>query len=222
MGEKKMLVGCDISRWNGKSAVHKILMQHAVEFFICKASEGVTYRDVLFDKNIDDARACGKLIGAYHYARPENGNKPEDEAANFVNAVRQYIGNILMALDWEGEALKHDAEWAVKWCNAVEDMTGVKPLLYVQETALTQMSKAFYGTDYGLWVAKWSQSAPATGSWPFWAIWQYNNSPFDLDKFNGDKEQFLKYCRSSTVENDSDGNEDNDNPHYCGCCCCRK
>lgn len=221
MGEKKMLVGCDISRWNGGSAVRKVLTRREdVEFFICKATEGKTYRDDKFYKNIVDAIGWNKLIGAYHYARPENGNKPEDEAANFVNAVRKYVGNILMALDWEGEALKHDAEWALKWCNAVKDMTGVKPLLYVQETALPQMSKAFYEADYGLWVAKWSNSAPTTGAWPFWAIWQYNNSPFDLDKFNGDKEQFLKYCRSSTVENDPDGDEDN--PHYCGCCCCRK
>lgn len=221
MGEKKILVGCDISRWNGGSAVRNVLRQRAeVEFFICKATEGKTYCDNMFYKNIEDAIGWDKLIGAYHYARPENGNKPEDEAANFVNAVRAYIGNILMALDWEGEAIKHDAEWARKWCDTVAEMTGVKPLVYVQETALQKMGKVFDGTDYGLWVAKWSKSAPTTGSWPFWAIWQYTNSPFDLDKFNGDKEQFLKYCRSSTVENDPDGDEDN--PHYCGCCCCRK
>lgn len=215
MGEK--ILGCDLSKWNGANGVLDALSQYGdIKFVIAKATEGRTYKDQMFNIHMRTALVNNRLIGAYHYARPESGNTPEQEAINYVNAVRPYIGQCLMALDWEDKALtKSNSQWALAWCKAVFAMTGVRPVVYVQESYAKNMT-AFAGECYGLWAAKWSKNPPkAEPNWPFWALWQYTNKPFDLDWFNGSAEQFRAYCVSSTVEN-----EDlcDCQCHYCGCC----
>lgn len=210
------IYGCDVSRHNGVNAVEVCLAKmNNIQFIIAKATEGVTYRDPMFYKHISSAEQKNKMIGAYHYARPDNGNNPVSEANNFVTAVAPYIGRCLFALDWEDKSLtESDSRWALEWCKAVYAMTGVKPVVYVQESYIKEMD-AFAGEDFGLWVAKWSETEPKTSPvWNFWALWQKTNSPFDVDVFNGSAEQYMKYCTISTVEKDECDCE----CHYCGCC----
>lgn len=215
MGKK--ILGCDLSKWNGANGVLDALSKYGdIKFIIAKATEGRTYKDPMFDIHMRTALVNNRLIGAYHYARPDNKNRAEEEALNFVNAVRPYIGQCLLALDWEDKALtESDSTWAFKWCESVYAMTGVKPLVYVSEWYIPQM-KAFANMDFGLWVAKWDKKEPiVTPTWKFWAMWQYTNEPLDLNWFNGTTEQFRKYCVSSTVENEDICNCE---CHYCGCC----
>ena len=61
------------------------------DFVIVKATEGKTYSDPFFFQHIENAKKLGKLLGFYHFARPENNN-PHDEVLNFLNSVRGYIG----------------------------------------------------------------------------------------------------------------------------------
>lgn len=214
MGEK--IRGCDLSNWNGANGVLDALSRYGdIKFIIAKATEGRTYKDPMFNIHMRTALVNNRLIGAYHFARPDNGNTPEQEALNFVNAVRPYIGQCLLALDWEDKALtQSNSQWAKRWCDSVYNMTGVKPVVYVQESYINQMTE-FMAEDYGLWVAKWGDEPKFDKNWKFWALWQYNNVPLDLDWFNGNEEQFRKYCESSTIEN-----EDlcDCQCHYCGCC----
>lgn len=216
--DEKRMLGCDVSRNNGANAVLDAIGSHGdIKFVIAKATEGRTYKDSMFDNNIKTAMLNNRLVGAYHYARPDNKNTPEQEALNFVNAVRPYIGKIMLALDWEDKSLKCSPSWALEWCKCVERMTGVKPLIYIQESYVQKVGAVFSGEDYGLWVAKWGDSPRVQPAWKFWALWQYTNSKgvLDLNWFNGTVEQFKKYCESSIVEN-----EDfcECRCHYCGCC----
>lgn len=214
---QKQIKGCDVSRHNGADAVHKILAQDAeIKFIIAKATEGKTYKDPTFDTHMRAALNNNRLIGAYHYARPDNGNLPAAEALNFVNAVKPYLGYCLLALDWEDKALtQSNWHWALQWCEAVEEMIGVKPLVYVQESYVQELSD-LADNDFGLWVAKWSDKEPTVKpAWPFWALWQHSNKPYDKDIFNGSEEQYKKYCEIARDEND-DFCECS--CHYCGCC----
>ena len=211
-----MLKGCDLSRHNGANAVLNAIATDAdIKFIICKATEGRGYKDPMFDNHMRAALNNNRMVGAYHYARPETGNTPAQEARTFVNAVSPYIGNCLLALDWEGDALKASPKWALEWCEEVASMTGVNPVVYVQESYVKKMT-CFKGKNFGLWVAKWSNSEPQIAPWNVWALWQYSNKPFDLDKFNGSEAQFRMYCMSSTGQGEdveSCGN------HHCGCSC---
>lgn len=213
------IFGADISHHNGTNAVKKCIdAKPEIEFFICKATEGRNFKDERFPYNCVSALEKGKLIGAYHYARPDLGNSWEAEAANFADAVEPFLGNCMLALDWEGKSLNYNDKWALNWCQTVFAITGVKPLVYVQQSALAKMS-SFKGKDFGLWVAKWSTVPPVVKNWDFWAMWQFGSTPFDMNVFNGSREQFAMYCHQETV-----GIEDKENCgcNCCGCSCCNE
>lgn len=183
-----MLVGCDISHHQSKG-----FNTGNAEFVIVKATEGKTYTDDCFISHIEKAKNENKLLGAYHYARPENKNTPIEEANNFVKAVKPYIPNVLLALDWEDKAWNYPLSWALEWLNEVYRLTGIKPLIYVSASKvslLTDIAKA----GYGIWIASWSTTKPSHSPFTVCAIWQYTNRPYDMDKFYGTKETWLKYC----------------------------
>lgn len=185
-----MLHGCDISKWQG--ADFDISEQ---DFVIAKATEGKTYVDTYFHHNIEKALKNNKLIGAYHYARPDN-NSAKAEAEHFVNTIKAYVGKCLLALDWEGVALSFPVTWALEWLKEVERLTGVKPLLYCSASYIPEC-KLIADNGNGIWVAKWAEVAPdVKPTFSVMAIWQYTSKPYDKDKFLGDAKAWQKYCNS--------------------------
>ena len=65
-----------------------------VSFAWAKATEGETYNDSYFTKNMTNARTAGVLIGAYHYAHPDThigASGANQEAAHFWNIASNYI-----------------------------------------------------------------------------------------------------------------------------------
>lgn len=220
--------GIDISHWQGKSffnKLHSLQKQIGadIEFVIMKATEGRTYADPMFHEYMKEVKDRNLLAGAYHFARPDNGNSAEEEAANFVTTIRPYLNDaLLLALDWEGEAAKKSSEdWVLAWCNTVYDLTGIKPLVYCSISNVNRLPSVA-AKNYGLWVARWT-SAGTPGiiaPWKIWAIWQYTNTPVDIDIFNGNKIQWLKYCTASKkpVVTPEEGT------CHCGCdyCCDNK
>ena len=216
------LIGADISHHNGKNAVETVLnKQKGTDFIMVKATEGKTYVDPMFDKNASDVINNGLLLGIYHYARPEN-NSPSAEAANFLAQFRKFLGIAIPVLDWEDVALNYSEDWALEWCDCVYESTGVRPMIYVQHSAIKSVG-ILAEHNYGLWVARWRDTNDGVGTvapWSTWAMWQYTNSPFDKNLFNGSKAQFQKYCQvNKTVRPDD---EVKDGGHTCGCSCCEE
>lgn len=199
-----MLKGIDISKWQSVGT-----SDQGEDFVIIKATEGVGYTDPSCDAHYQRAKAAGKLLGVYHFARP-GYNDPIDEANWFVSQIKGYIGEAILVLDWEVEATWNVA-WAKKWLDRVKELTGVKPLIYMSASVVngnnwSSVAKA----DYGLWIAgypaKYNVPNPPVpseadmpygiGAWPFWAIWQYTSSAGKLDRdiASMDKEAWRKYA----------------------------
>lgn len=217
-----MLKGSDISHWNGKFAVENIIQQDKdISFFMIKATEGKTFVDPLMEYFYYTCESFHMLKGFYHYARPDNNTALED-ALNFVVAVQPFIGDCILALDWEDKAFNYPISWALDWLNAVYEMTGVKPLFYCQSSKLL-IADCIAESDYGLWVAEWNGgNAPSTkGKWNAWAMWQSTNRPNDIDWFNGNREQWMKYCEPVEKKNENI-TEKTDSAGCCCCCCCCK
>ena len=183
-----MLKGCDVSSWQNPSDWNG----DDFDFVIMKASEGVTITDSKAASHYKKAQSLGKLTGFYHYARPEY-NTAAKEAQYFVSIVKPYIGKSILALDYEGKALAYGASWAKQWLDKVYELTGVKPVIYLQGSVVKDY-KAILDADYGLWVAHWGVSSPRIAPWPFYTLWQYRGDPLDLDYFNGDKATWNKYA----------------------------
>lgn len=201
------LSGIDISHHNytvlKADGLYKLHEKAILGFVMMKASEGVSFTDPRFNEYI---RAIGEAdimndfvqAGAYHYARPEN-NAAVAEAHHFVDLVGRYAGHMVYALDVEGRALEvpNIDEWSFEWLREVQRMTGVKPMIYLQRSALPKFKKTASG-DFGLWLAAWTRTKPAkTDPWSFMAIWQNNGLNLDTDYFFGSPDQWRKYAASS-------------------------
>lgn len=197
-----MLNGIDISHHNYN--MRDLNDLNSLDFVIMKATEGVRFRDNKMPIYMNILRD-NMLCGFYHFARPDLGNDPEDEALHFLSYVKKYITNrSMLMLDVEADALKvkNLDSWCSVWVQVVDVETGILPLIYTS-AGETKRFPATAALGCGLWVAKWGtkptkkQIAP----WPFWAIWQYINQGIfsgvrcDLDVFNGERDQYMKYCK---------------------------
>lgn len=158
------------------------------DFVMLKATEGRTYQDPKMDNFLTDmALATNQLpyIGFYHYARPEN-NLPGNEVDNFLTKIKPHIGNCMMALDVEGDALKiHNLdEWCMQWCERVRQLTGVKPMIYTSSAYAHLMQETL--KSYPLWIAHYNVQKPTSKRITLNPImWQFTSKPFDIDLFYG-------------------------------------
>lgn len=196
---KEKIYGVDVSHYQkGKSIQYlsQSLMDKkgkSIDFIMAKATEGATWIDGSFNSWMETAKQQGILKGAYHYARPEN-NSPEEEGSNFLDTVNDYIGECVLALDWEGLALKYDAKWALAWLDYVYNETGVRPLFYVQYSAQHNYNLIRLN-NYGFWIAKYGTEPKCS-----MAMWQFTSTPIDMDVFYGNRQQLEMYMKSDKVD----------------------
>lgn len=142
--------GIDISAWQGDKNID--LAKVPYDFCIVKATEGTDYKNRYFTAHCDKVLNRKKLLGVYHYA---NGGDPQKEADSFLACCKKYIGKAILVLDWEAKnnhlfGVK-DLEWCLQWCSYVQKKTGIKPLIYIQKSAMEAVKKA----GYNLWVAQY-------------------------------------------------------------------
>lgn len=187
------LYGYDISKWQSVGTGDS-----AKDFIICKATEGTGYVDTSCDKHYQRAKSKGKLLGVYHFARPDlntGTNGAKAEAAYFVNNVKGYIKQAILVLDWEQPGTTGQVSWAKTWLDEVYRLTGVRPLIYMSASVVNGNNWSSISGNYGLWIAGYPNTynvknppAPTTGAmpykigaWKFWAIWQYSSGAGTLD-----------------------------------------
>lgn len=142
--------GIDISAWQGDENID--LAKVPFDFCIIKATEGTDYKNRYLTAHCNKVLSRKKLLGVYHYA---NGGDPQKEADSFLAYCKKYIGKAVLVLDWEAKN-NHlfdvkDLEWCLQWCSYVQKKTGIKPLIYIQKSAMDAVKKA----GYGLWVAQY-------------------------------------------------------------------
>lgn len=206
-----MLKGVDLSHW--QSTFDNF---NDVDFAIIKATEGVGYVDPACDTLYQRAKRAGKLLGVYHYARPNLGNSATSEANWFVKNIKGYLNEAILVLDWEEGDLGNVA-WAKAFLDRVKELTGIKPLIYMSASPMRSYNwQPVVDADYGLWVANYGtnngQPQEAVFNkyplkyWSFYALWQYTsngrvsgyNGAVDMNLFTGDAEAWRKYANASS------------------------
>ena len=187
------LYGVDLSTWQSVGTGDS-----AKDFVICKATEGTGYVDPKCDKHYQRAKSKGKLLGVYHFARPDL-NKGTDgakaEAKYFYNNCKGYIKQAILVLDWEQPGTTGQVSWAKAWLDEVYRLAGVRPLIYMSASVVNGNNWSSVASNYGLWIAGYPNAYnvknPPTptagampykiGAWKFWAIWQYSSGAGTLD-----------------------------------------
>lgn len=214
-----MLKGIDISHHQKGIDLGSL----AIDFVICKATEGNGYTDDMCDTFYQKAKSLGKKLGVYHFARPDLGNRAEDEADWFIKETLGYQKEAILILDWESGDLGNVA-WAKAWLDRVYSKTGVKPMIYMSESPAKSCDwSSVANADYGIWVAKYGpnngepNNPPAVNNWSFIAMWQYTSkgrlqgysNDLDLNYFYGDTTAWDKYAGGSPSGNSSNSHQIN-------------
>ncbi|MCH3922404.1 GH25 family lysozyme [Limosilactobacillus sp.] len=180
---------------------------------IVKATQGTGYVNPRCNHQWDLAGQLDKLRGLYHYA---GGGNPVSEAQYFINNIKNYVGQGILILDWESyqNASWGNTSWARQFVNEVHRLTGVWPLIYVQESALGQVANC--ASDCGVWVAKY-----ASMNWNSWAVpnmsvssgafkaltgWQFTGGDMDRSIFYIDTTAWKKIANPSATSNGWQGN----------------
>lgn len=170
----------------------------AKNFIICKATEGTGYVDPKCDQHYQRAKKQGKLLGFYHFARPDLNQGTQgakNEANYFVKNCKNYFGEAIPCLDWEQPGTTGQVSWAKAFLDEVYRLTGVRPLIYMSASVVNGNNWSSISGNYGLWIAGYPAAYdvknPPTptvgampykiGSWQFWAIWQYSSGTGTLD-----------------------------------------
>lgn len=203
------LKGIDVSNWQAGINLKAV----PADFVIMKATQGTKYVSPDFNRQYKQAKEAGRLLGVYHFA---TGGDVKAEANHFINTVKECIGEAILVVDWEADDNpmfgKNDLNWVKQWCDYVYSKTGVKPMIYIQQSAMERMKNV---GDYGLWVAQYAnmnitgyQANPWNENAYKCAMRQYTckgrlagySGDLDLNKFYGDVKAWKKYAVKANVQ----------------------
>lgn len=189
MRRSLMLNGIDVSSYQAKLNVST----YSCDFVICKATEGTGYVNPFCDIHYQQAKSSGKLLGVYHYARPDTGNSPEAEADYFLGNIKGYIGEAILALDLECAGWQKYSAWSKKWLDRVYEKTGVRPLFYSSGDGFANFKDMVNAGNYGVWAASDENWYDGTNV----VIKQSVYDGLDHDVFYGDATAWHKYANPS-------------------------
>lgn len=186
------LRGIDVSSHdNFNGSVFKSNTESAYQgsdFVIVKVSQGIGYVNPQCDGAYQRSKRDGKLLGFYHYA---GGNDPSQEAQYFYDNARGYFKEGIPVIDWESNQNKAwgNRNWVRTFCNKVHDLSGVWPMIYVQASAINQVSNC--ADVCPLWVAGYPDNRnnwnfPTfrynISPWSAYTLWQYSSSNEQTDR----------------------------------------
>lgn len=200
------LNGYDIAGVNGSGIITTALTG---AFTIVKASEGQTFTDPQHDSFVSQLRNKAKLVGHYHYGRPDTKDTGDavKEADHFIAAAKARTGET-MWLDFEKSETADQRvnwpEWVIAFCDRVKARTGAACGVYWSDWFINRVlenctaAQAAKIRTYPLWKAGNNNayvSDPSAGfgsihGWPVLTCWQWNDNQgsigIDRDIFYGD------------------------------------
>jgi len=217
--QAQSILGIDVSHYQ-ETIDWNLVENDGKVFAFAKATEGFTYDDPNFQTYMTNGINAGVIMGAYHFARPDN-NSATDEANHFVSVAGDYIGDGFLppVLDLEDPNANTHLDqlftagelttWVQTWLDRVEALTGVRPIIYLN-TYYAGFLNASLNT-YGLWIAKPGTSPTEEptdlGNWTDWLFKQYSwegsvngiSGNVDLDVFNGTTTDFENMIQTNAI-----------------------
>lgn len=196
-----MITGIDISNNNREKLKGKPICANG--FIIMKASEGKTFKDKSFayymNKIAEESDIYGNMpfIGAYHYARPDNGNTPREEFDNYAAAIKGHEDSIFNVLDYEDLAHNYGEKWAVEYLKIAERELKKRPFFYTSASYINSHYPNIRD-KYPLWLACYSQDSRTSRYKDVCAratILQVTSHPLDIDIFMGDMIDMYRFIK---------------------------
>ena len=142
--------GIDVSGWQPRNITALV----PYDFAIIKATESTGFVSDACDQQYQLAKAAGKGLGVYHFLRPGSATAQVDF---FVNNIQGYLGEAILVLDYEMDALNMGREWLREAIRRVKSRTNVPPIIYASTSVIAsqQLEKLAAEEDCGIWAANY-------------------------------------------------------------------
>lgn len=199
--QKYPVRGIDVSHHQGKIDWRRVAADD-VAFAVIKATEGGDHVDDTFTTNLNEARAAGLAVGAYHFftfCRPG-----ADQAQNFLTVVPrgqpmlppvvdiEFGGNCPRRLTPDELRLELDA-----FLQPVEAQFGKPAIIYLIGEAVDLYDAVMPARE------RWVRSLVLHPGHEEWVYWQYHNrgsvdgieGPVDLNVLQGTSSRLIELAR---------------------------
>lgn len=190
-----------------------------VDFGIVKATGNpkgykYDYYNPYMVQQVDAALKKTGCAGLYHFTH--GGQSAETEADFFLSKVQNYIGRVMLIIDYENKATDNGREWLRAFIKRIKSKTGVNPVVYASSSVINSQSLVALCKEEncGIWSANYWAGSKAINGYntnglkigvPESIMWQYTeygylsgyNGRLDLDIFYGDKDAWLAYAKGN-------------------------
>ena len=185
---------------------------YPISFVYIKSTEGTSVRNKFYVNDYAQARKHGIRAGAYHFFSTKTSGAAQ--AKHFIQNTLVHEGDLPPVLDVEPsksqiqqmggpEAMFHHIR---VWLNAVEQRTGVKPVLYVNQMFVNNYlaDQPELKRDYRVWIARYSEYKPDVRL-TYWQLCPDGKvagiqGDVDINVFNGYQRQFDEFIANETIK----------------------
>ena len=185
---------------------------YPISFVYIKSTEGTSVRNKFYVNDYAQARKHGIRAGAYHFFSTKTSGAAQ--AKHFIQNTLFHEGDLPPVLDVEPsksqiqqmggpEAMFHHIR---VWLNAVEQRTGVKPVLYVNQMFVNNYlaDQPELKRDYRVWIARYSEYKPDVRL-TYWQLCPDGKvagiqGDVDINVFNGYQRQFDEFIANETIK----------------------
>lgn len=162
----------DISSYQGLPDWRQVRLA-GVQGVIVKSTEGVTYRNPFYARQIAGARAEGLLVGHYHFA----GGLGADAEFNHFRVNVNVRPADWVVLDAEKNASVLNTAWVRNWLNLAASVYHRRPIFYSYAPWIRDHLHPATTIEADLWLAAYTASPPqAPRPWTEWRAWQFTSS----------------------------------------------
>lgn len=167
-------LGIDVSEWQENIDWEKVKAA-GYDFAIIRTSFGIDgQEDALFREHVQNAKAAGLDVGAYHYSHATTIDEALQEAEVFIELLNEYQWEYPVYYDIETDRQDHLSQKTLTElsCAFLERVSeaGYEVGIYAAEYWLNHRLDKDALQDYEVWIASYTDHLNYSGSYE---IWQY-------------------------------------------------
>ena len=200
MGYK--IKGIDVARYQG-DIDWKVISEQNIKFAYIKATEGSSYQDPFFEKNIIESKNNGIANGSYHFFSTESSGTTQ--ALNFLSTIMPFAIDMPPVVDFEIDSSIDKVniiEELRAFMQEVQSYTGLTPIIYTTYESYNPFLSSDF-SDYDFWFRDLLHKPSIDGNLVFW---QYCNRGrlngidksqkyVDMNVFIGNEQEFVKFLK---------------------------
>lgn len=171
----EVIQGIDVSHDQGDINWTQVV-NSGVQFVYHKATDGITWQDPMFDKNIQQLSDLKVDIGPYHFFEAEDD--PHKQAQNLLATIQGKPLTLAPMVDVEitqNQTSGQIQQRLKAWLEIVQQATGCTPIIYSYKDFWQENIGPEFN-DYPFWLADYSEEMDAPQGIENLILWQFSET----------------------------------------------